>query len=421
MLNWQRDILFLPLIKRLFLWKGRHKLDKSEIMRAALEAQWLTKLSESSNRVYMPLYFSEKRYLVLMGGGGSGKSIFAGRKLLERLNRERGHRALVLRKVARTLRESCFRQLEEQIKQHFDDGWKINRTEMSITAPNGNQIVFAGLDDAEKLKSIYGITMVWVEEASEISEADFNQIDIRVRGESRYYKQIILSFNPVNINHWLKRRFFDRIDPDAEVLHTTYRDNRFLDEAAITVLENYRDTDKYFYSVYTLGQWGVTGKSIFSGEQITERLAELIPPIMVGDFVYREEGGRLITDGFSTELGGSISIYAEPKKNCAYVIGGDTAGDGSDYFCAQVLGAASGVQAAVLRQKYDEDVYAKELFALGSYYNNALIAVEANYSTYPIRELTRLGYTNQFIRETEDSFTRKKTTSYVIVCRVGRC
>ena len=145
-----------------------------------------------------------------MGGAGSGKSIFAGRKILERVCSEEGHRILVVRKVARTLRESCFTQLCAQISDFYDPkSFKINRTELSIRCEKtGSSIIFAGLDDVEKLKSIYSITGIWIEEASEITESDFNQLDIRLRGESRYYKQIIISFNPVDVNHWLKKRFF---------------------------------------------------------------------------------------------------------------------------------------------------------------------------------------------------------------------
>ena len=80
---------------------------------------------------------------------------------------------------------------------------------MTITHLNGSQIIFAGLDDVEKLKSIDNITMMWIEEASEINQADFHQLDLRLRGATKYYKQIIFTFNPVDINHWLKKRFFD--------------------------------------------------------------------------------------------------------------------------------------------------------------------------------------------------------------------
>lgn len=201
-------------------------------------AVWYKRLKETNNRRFLELYTDEHRYLVLKGGGGSGKSIFAGRKVLERVTAEPGHRWLVVRKVARTLRESCFSQLRGQISEHYPKaGAKVNKSEMKISFPNGSEILFAGLDDVEKLKSIYNITGIWIEEASELLESDFNQLDIRLRGETRYYKQIIITFNPISINHWLKRRFFDKPDERARIHESTYKDNRFLDEEAKRTLE----------------------------------------------------------------------------------------------------------------------------------------------------------------------------------------
>ena len=138
-------------------------------------AVWYNNLRDTSNDTYMPLFECDSRYLVLKGGGGSGKSIFAGRKVLERCVSEPGHRFLVCRKVARTLRESCFAQLRGQIAEHYPDcGAVVNRGDLRIAFPNGSEILFAGLDDVEKLKSIYDITGIWIEEASELLEADFN-------------------------------------------------------------------------------------------------------------------------------------------------------------------------------------------------------------------------------------------------------
>ena len=376
-------------------------------------ALWYNRLRETSNEAFFPLFADEHRYLVLKGGGGSGKSIFAGRKVLERVTSEPGHRWLVCRKVAKTLRESCFKQLLGQLAELYpDSGYKANKSDLVISFRNGSEIIFAGLDDVEKLKSIYNITGIWIEEASELLESDFNQLDIRLRGRTREYQQIILSFNPVSIRHWLKKRFFDQKDPRARVHESTYRDTRFLDAAAIRTLEGFRETDEYYYQVYCLGMWGVTGKTVFDGKAIGRRLQELTKPVRTGLFTYGDDGLRLTDIRWEDEKDGCIRIYRAPEKGVPYVLGGDTAGEGSDSFVAQVLDNRTGEQAAVLRGKFDEDVFARQVYCLGMHYNTALIGIETNFSTYPVMELERLRYPQQYVRESMADYMHSIKRSY---------
>lgn len=389
------------------------ELSHREIDRLYEAALWYENLKETNNDAFLPLFADRHRYLVLKGGGGSGKSIFAGRKILERAVNEKGHRLLVCRKVARTLRESCFKQLLGQLSEHYlDSGYRANRSDLNITFQNGNEIIFAGLDDVEKLKSIYNITGIWIEEASELKESDFNQLDIRLRGETREYKQIILTFNPINIRHWLKERFFDRRDERARIHESTYKDNRFLDDAAIRTLEGFRETDEYYYQVYCLGMWGVTGRTVFDGKAISKRLMELSAPVRVGLFEYSDDGLTLSDIRWTEDRSGCTRIYKKPEKGVPYVIGADTAGEGSDSFVAQVLDNRTGEQVAVLRGNFDEDVFARQLYCLGMHYNKALIGVETNFSTYPVMELERLKYPRQYVRESIDDYTHKIKQSY---------
>lgn len=373
-------------------------------------ALWWRDLRETSNDKFLPLFFDKHRYLVLKGGGGSGKSIFAGRKILERVTTEPGHRVLVCRKVAKTLRESCFAQLVGQADQHYRDcGYKVNKSDLKIVFQNGSEILFAGLDDPEKLKSIYDITMIWIEEASELEKADFDQLDIRLRTRFPYYLQMILSFNPISITHWLKKRFFDRRDPRATVHESTYKDNRFLTAEAIRTLEAFRDSDEYYYMVYCLGQWGVTGKTVFNARAVSERLAVVQERkwLRRGFFGYTvdRDGVHISNIKWVDDENGPVKIYAEPDKGRPYVVGGDTAGDGSDYFVGQVLDNITGRQVAVLRHQYEEDTYARQMYCLGKYYNNALIGVETNYSTYPTKLLGLMDYPQLYVREVEDRYT----------------
>lgn len=394
-----------------------------DIDKSVEAAQWYINLCETNNETFMPLFFDKHRYLVLKGGGGSGKSIFAGRKILERVTCEANHRWLVCRKVARTLRESCFKQLIGQLAEHYpDSGYRVNKSDMTISFPNGSEILFSGLDDVEKLKSIYRVTGIWIEEASELLEADFNQLDIRLRGETAYYKQIILTFNPISVKHWLKKRFFDYDISDQEIRQqtqertktheSTYRDNRFLDKDAVRTLEAFKEIDEYYYMVYCLGMWGVTGKSVFDSKAITLRLQLKIRPEKVGYFEFDDDGMKLANVRWVDDPNGYIRIYTDVEKGVPYVIGADTAGTGSDSFVAQVLDNRSGVQVCTLRRQFDEDVFTRQLYCLGMYYNTALLAPETNFSTYPVMELERLRYPKMYVRETVDTYTHKPKQSF---------
>lgn len=375
-------------------------------------ALWWKNLKATNNDCFLPLFFDEHRYLVLKGGGGSGKSIFAGRKILERATSEPGHRILVCRKVARTIRESCFEQLMGQTIDFYpDSGYRFNKSDMNITFANGSKILFAGLDDVEKLKSIYDITMIWIEEASELEEGDFNQLDIRLRTDFPFYLQMIISFNPISITHWLKKRFFDKRDPRATVHESTYKDNRFLTEEAIKTLEAFKERDEYYYMVYCLGQWGVTGKTVFNAKAVAERLTIVQTQRWAkrGFFEYTldYDGIHISNISWVEDPDGPLKIYKEPGAGRPYVIGGDTAGDGSDWFIGQVLDNITGEQVAVLRHQYDEDTYSRQMYCLGKYYNDALEAPEANYSTYPVKLLNLMGYKNLYVREVEDDYEGK--------------
>lgn len=132
---------------------------------------------------------------------------------------------------------------------------------------NGNEIRFGGLDDVEKIKSITFSTgvlsRIWVEEASETREDDIDQLDLRLRGVSSVPFQLILSFNPISSLHWLKRRYFDFPQDNTLIIHTTYKDNHWIDEEYKKTLEKLKETNRMFYDVYCLGKWGVVGNVVF--------------------------------------------------------------------------------------------------------------------------------------------------------------
>ena len=146
-----------------------------------------------------------------------------------------------------------------------------------------------------------------------------------------------------------------------------------------------------------------SGTGVFDNEQIVLRLERLPSPAGRGEF----------TDGEWTESEtGAITLYELPEEGVPYVLGGDTAGEGSDYFTAIVIDNVSGRIAAKLRQKYSEPEYVRQIYALGRFYNDALVAIETNFSTYPVMKLQEMEYPNQYSREREDTYTRQMKKSY---------
>lgn len=384
-----------------------------------------SQLPEVMNDKFYPLLFDANRYLVLVGGGGSGKSVFAASKTIYRCMTEPGHKFLVVRKVGDTLRDSVFAELVNCIERWgMRELWKIPKgrsSEIYLKCLNGSEILFFGLDSVEKRKSIQGITGIWIEEASELDPGDYRQLNIRLRGKTKYPKQMIISFNPIYKGHWLEGEFLNpdwsSKKPDATTHHSTYKDNKFLDEESKLVLESFKDTDPYYYTVYCLGEWGVLGKTIFPAKIVNERIAYLRnrKPLKRGFFVYEYKEEKIVDKTIrwiDDPETGYISIYEESRRGYPYVIGGDTAGEGSDFFTGQVLNNVTGQQVAVLKHQFDEDLYAKQMYCLGKHYNNALLGIETNFSTYPVKELQRLGYTNQFRREVEDQITKKLRPVY---------
>jgi phage terminase large subunit len=230
----------------------------------------LSNVPSRMNLIFHKLVEDTHRINIVMGGASSGKSYDVFEKVVYKTLVEDGHRYLIIRKVARTLRHSVFDLLCGIISSWgMMNLFKINKTDLAIYCiPTKNEIIFSGLDDVEKLKSIYGITDIVVEEAPEITEADFNQLDLRLRGETKHKKQMTLILNPISIMHWIKKRFYDRVEPDCITHHSTYKDNKFLDKDTITRIEQI--TDPYFRDVYVLGKWGVFGNVVFTNYVIEE-------------------------------------------------------------------------------------------------------------------------------------------------------
>ena len=364
------------------------------------------------NDVYIPFLNNTDRYLIFYGGGSSGKSFFIAQRYVYKLIQPIRCNLLVTRNTGDTNRTSTFPLFKQVISlwglsEHF----KVNESDMRIVCKlTGNEVVFKGLDDIEKVKSItYSngeLTDIWCEEATEMQEADINQLKVRLRG-GKTKKQMVLSFNPINIQHWIKKHFID--SKLATVCFSTYKDNKFLSDEDRKALEDLKYSDEYTYEVYCLGKWGIVGKTVFDARAIQKRLENIPKPIKTGYFKYDYDGLKITNIEWVNDRNGYIKIYQIPNTPAftQYCIGGDTAGEGSDYFTAHVLDARTGIQVAHLKHQFDADQYTRQLYCLGKYYKDALIGIEANFDSYPIRELQRLGYLKQYVREAVDTYTGK--------------
>ena len=369
------------------------------------------------NDVYVPYLDNTDRYLLFYGGGSSGKSYFIAQRWIYLLIHPTRFNLLVVRQTGDTNRKSTFPLLKQVISNwNLSKHFKINESDMRIKCLlTGNEVAFAGLDDVEKIKSITfengELTSIWVEEATECQEADINQLKVRLRG-GKSKKQMVLSFNPINIQHWIKKHFID--SGLATVCFSTYKDNKFLTDDDRKALEDLKYTDEYTYEVYCLGKWGIIGKTVFDARAIQKRLDTIPKPLKVGYFSYKYDGLKITDIQWVNDKNGYINIYQVPDspRVTKYCIGGDTSGEGSDYFTGHVLDAKTGQQVAVLKHQFDADQYAKQMYCLGTYYKNALIGIEANFDSFPIRELQRLGYTNQYVREAIDTYTNRTEKRY---------
>lgn len=225
-------------------------------------------LPEKVGKGYKQFWDFKGRYLVCKGSRASKKSKTTALKIIYRMMQPqyKEANAIVFRKTYRTLKDSCFSDLRWAIHRfEVDDFWETRLSPLEITyKPTGQKILFRGLDDPLKVTSISVdkgyLCWAWLEEAYELlKEEDFDMIDESIRGAipDPLYKQWIITFNPWNEKHWIKRRFFDRQDDNILAMTTNYKCNEWLDTSDLKLFEDMRLHNPRRYRVAGLGDWGI--------------------------------------------------------------------------------------------------------------------------------------------------------------------
>ena len=250
-----------------------------------------------------------KRYEVYYGGAGSGKSVFIAQKILfKACNRKR--KVLIIRKYGTTLRDSVFQLMIDILKKwRLYAHCKINLSTYTIILPNDSVLLFKGLDDSEKIKSITDITDIWCEEATELSLDEYTQLDLRLRALTDDL-QIYCSFNPVSKTNWVYKKWFDTgavyDTENTYILHTTYKDNRFLPESYIKALEDKVNTNPHYYKIYVLGEFGT-----FEGLVITNWIQKEFDPLELSKTCEHRCGMDV---GYVDPTAVIESLYDKPNK-----------------------------------------------------------------------------------------------------------
>ena len=220
------------------------------------------------------------------GSAGSGKSYTIAQKIIIRCCTEQ-IRVLVCRRYATTLRNSCFALFKEVInKWQLTKYVSIRETDMSISFPNGSQIIMCGLDTEEKLLSLNNISTIWIEEAYEVEKSKVEQLNLRMRG-SAAKQQLLLSWNPISKNSWLYNFTVEEPPENSIFIHSTYKDNPFLNSEYVAALDEMETRNPAKYRIYGRGEWGVDTEGLV----ITNWRQEEFNPMELAALGYEHRAG----------------------------------------------------------------------------------------------------------------------------------
>ena len=267
-------------------------------------------LQETVGKGYADFWNTKKRYRVCKGSRGSKKSKTTALNMIYRLLEYPEANALCVRRYGNTLRDSVFSDLKWAIhKLHLDGYFYDTVSPMQIVRKStGQKILFRGLDDGLKITSISVdrgcLCFVWIEEAYEINEDDFNKLDMSIRGEvpDGYFKQITLTFNPWSITSWLKKRFFDNPDDDTFTKTTTWQCNEWLDDADKAIFLKMQENNPRRYRIEGEGEWGIADGLIYENVTYQDFNVDTIRQISGIKAAYNLDFGYTDPNAFVCEM-----------------------------------------------------------------------------------------------------------------------
>ena len=276
---------------------------------------------------------TRKRYRVLMGGAGSGKSVNAAQDYILKLSDPQytGCSLLVIRAAESDHLNSTYAELYGAITRlGLEDVWSVKTTPLfMMNKHTGNYILFRGCNDQRargRLKSITAptgkICWVWAEEATELEADDFEILDDRLRGKlpDGLFYQLILTFNPESATHWIKKRLWDYDDGNTFRHHSTYLDNRFVDAEYSQRMNRRKELDPEGYRVYALGEWGEVGGVIFTNIEICNLDKSRFGMFSMGvDFGFNHASVCLLLAHKDDDLYILKEVYAKGKTNPEFI------------------------------------------------------------------------------------------------------
>ena len=254
------------------------------------------------------------RWEIYKGSAGSGKSHFITQKIIIKALREK-RRVMICRRYGTTMRNSVFKLFKDVIESFkITHLTRIKESDMSITLPNGSEIIFVGLDNEEKLLSIAGITDIFIEEVYEVPKEIVDQLNLRMRGKAPN-QQIYMAFNPISAKHWLYDFCEGSTRPESSIYsQSTFRDNPFLPDEYVKALEDMYRTNPNKARVFCDGNWGADVEGLVYKNHI-------LSDFDINELIKQGLEVRVGVDwGFVDPTTVVVSLFDKPKKEI-YIIG----------------------------------------------------------------------------------------------------